>query len=314
MINATRNATKEKVVRLLGLPIWKILLMATMMAALSIHHGSSHSVRVRGSESRKTTVIKLGDSCYHVFIDVGSNIGVHGRFLFEPEKYPDAEIARKIFDEHFGDYRDNRDICVFAFEPNPGHRARQERLQEVYGALGWRYHYIGAGVSDESGEMTFYHLGKIDAENEEWGFGMTEGGPDSTPVTVPVVRLADWLIEHVHKREIPKDPQNSSKRPTVVAKIDIEGMEYRVLPDLMMNGALCQTVDYAFGEMHQWMKIDFEHSRGGLKLHTPQNKTDFTEHLFRAFHAARHCRTSRFDLLDDEAYLHDGMPFPGEGN
>lgn len=33
---------------------------------------------------------KLGDGCYHIFLDVGANIGVHTRFLFEPMKYPEA--------------------------------------------------------------------------------------------------------------------------------------------------------------------------------------------------------------------------------
>ena len=31
---------------------------------------------------------RLGDGCYHVFLDVGSNRGVHGRFFYEPELYP----------------------------------------------------------------------------------------------------------------------------------------------------------------------------------------------------------------------------------
>ena len=37
---------------------------------------------------------KLADGCYHVFLDVGSNIGMHVRFLLEPHKYPKAKIAR----------------------------------------------------------------------------------------------------------------------------------------------------------------------------------------------------------------------------
>jgi len=31
---------------------------------------------------------KLGDGCYHIFLDVGSNIGIHARFLYEPDRYP----------------------------------------------------------------------------------------------------------------------------------------------------------------------------------------------------------------------------------
>jgi FkbM family methyltransferase len=252
----------------------------------------------------------MSDSCYHVFLDIGSNLGVHARFLFEPEKYPDAVIARQIFDQHFGVDRDNRDICVFAFEPNPAHRARHERLGKSYGPLGWRYYFLGAGVSDQGGEMTFYHLG-VDADHEEWGFGMTGGG-DSVPEVVPVVRLADWLLENIKNRQITDEPFVKSKPPTVVMKMDVEGMEYLLLPDLIVSGALCQTVDYAFGEMHQWMNIKYSHARGGLTLNETQQKQDFSDHLFQIFHAARHCRTTRFDLLDDEAYLHDGIPLPGE--
>ena len=62
-----------------------------------------------------------------------SNIGVHSRFLFEPSKYPDATTGRRLFNEHFGDEesRDNRDICSFAFEPNPVHVTRHRELSEV---------------------------------------------------------------------------------------------------------------------------------------------------------------------------------------
>ena len=45
---------------------------------------------------------KYGDGCYHVFLDIGANIGVHGRFLFEPDVYPNAILAHNVFDKHFG--------------------------------------------------------------------------------------------------------------------------------------------------------------------------------------------------------------------
>ena len=37
------------------------------------------------SEKTSRNDTSLGNGCYHVFIDAGSNVGVHGRFLFEPE-------------------------------------------------------------------------------------------------------------------------------------------------------------------------------------------------------------------------------------
>merc|ERR1719353_914629 len=39
---------------------------------------------------------RMGDNCYHVFLDVGSNRGVHGRFYFEPEKYPGSKFAKRF--------------------------------------------------------------------------------------------------------------------------------------------------------------------------------------------------------------------------
>ena len=55
----------------------------------------------------------------HVFLDLGSNIGIHGRFLFEPQHYPNSKSSVATLAQEFGPIRDNRDFCVFAFEPNP---------------------------------------------------------------------------------------------------------------------------------------------------------------------------------------------------
>ena len=62
------------------------------------------------------------DGCYHVYLDVGSNIGIQVRKLFEPHLYPKAKV-HKIFDHFFGqaEFREISDICVVGFEPNPNH-------------------------------------------------------------------------------------------------------------------------------------------------------------------------------------------------
>ena len=45
-----------------------------------------------GVATTRTTIqqSKLGDGCYHIFLDVGSNIGIHARFLYQPDRYPDS--------------------------------------------------------------------------------------------------------------------------------------------------------------------------------------------------------------------------------
>ena len=117
---------------------------------------------------------KLADDCYHIFLDVGSNIGVHNRFLFEPHLYPKS-TSRSHFQAKLGANFDNRDICAFAFafafEPNPVHKPRLEQLSQAYQAMGWRLHIFNAGVSDTNGTMAFYHVDAFDGmKHNEWGF------------------------------------------------------------------------------------------------------------------------------------------------
>lgn len=65
--------------------------------------------------SPRREISHLGDGCYHVLLDVGSNIGMHGRFLFEPDKFPLSKLSVPTLNKEFGTERDNRDFCVFAF-------------------------------------------------------------------------------------------------------------------------------------------------------------------------------------------------------
>ncbi len=269
---------------------------------------------------------KLADGCYHVFLDVGSNIGVHGRMLLEPHLYP-KEIkpaarqqqqqqrrqphqqllqqrrrrrlkrqnsntttttfenndgqstkfkfttsARQFFTSQFGpEYnRIPTEYCIFAFEPNPIHAARQEALQAAYAAMGWRYQYIRAGVSDTNGSMTFYHVGRGDKLLER-GFTTIEskcrtatnrrGTQKECPSTqVQVYRLSDWIDREIHGRsttttqsEITTSTtttQTTLSPPKVVMKMDIEMAEWLVLPDLLTSGVLCRDVDAMLAEFH----------------------------------------------------------------
>jgi len=61
----------------------------------------------------------LADGCARVYVDVGSNIGVQIRKLFEPRLYPRAPII-PLFDKYFGMKRSADDwLCAFGFEPSP---------------------------------------------------------------------------------------------------------------------------------------------------------------------------------------------------
>ena len=77
-------------------------------------------------------------------------------------------------------------------------------------------------------------------------------GMDGVAELVPIIRLATFLLEEIRDRTLPEivhGSHASSIGPKVVLKIDVEGMEFVILPDLVTSGALCQTVDFCFGEV-----------------------------------------------------------------
>ena len=98
----------------------------------------------------------MGDGCYHVFLDVGSNRGVHGRFFFEPELYLRSKFAKRFQSILPDTIKRRKTACVFAFEPNPLHAPTQRQTMKKYRAMGWRYTYVGAAASDASGNLTFW--------------------------------------------------------------------------------------------------------------------------------------------------------------
>lgn len=78
-------------------------------------------------------------ACQHVYIDVGSNIGVQLRKLFEPTKYPKAASTHGVYERYFGPVGDARcAVCAIGIEPNPHHRPKLTNLQRRYRVAGVR--------------------------------------------------------------------------------------------------------------------------------------------------------------------------------
>lgn len=259
----------------------------------------------------RSTLPALADGCYHVFLDVGSNLGVHGRFLFEPEKYPLAHFT-KLFDEQFGPNRKKIPICVFAFEPNPRHKAHQQATEKAYQRMGWRYHYIQAAVSDQAGSLTFYRNGHVAEgfENEEWGFSLVPTGnlteAIEQAVTVQTVDLAQWFKDNIQFRRLPTIDSSLTlgKPPTIMMKMDIESAEFRTLPHLALTGVACQ-IDKLIGEAHvHWPEPVMTR---GLNLTSSELKQELLKSVAMVMQAEG-CKPMYEQ--DDESYLHDGSPLP----
>jgi hypothetical protein len=83
-------------------------------------------------------------------------------------------------------------------------------------------------------------------------------------------------------------------------KMDIEGAEWTVLPDMITSGALCDSVDFLFGEFHN----NFNNWTLYNGFYVPLKAG-----IHNILEASSHCKT-KFEELDDEVYLNDGMPLP----
>jgi FkbM family methyltransferase len=231
----------------------------------------------------------MPDRCNNIYVDLGSNIGVQIRKLFEPFKYPKSKILGK-FNEILGSVDARRkNACAFGFEANPKHFKRLIKLQDIYNTLGWKTNFFNKVVWTEDGRtMTIYS--DDENRNEDWGSGVLDTAiPDKNRMSefkVPTIDIALWL------QSIIKEYRPSA----VMLKMDIEGSEYNVLPHLLEMGLFCsQKISYMYLEFHKWATVN------GQKL----NMNTFRQSL-----SSQTCSPTIIVDIDDETYLHDGVPLP----
>lgn len=85
----------------------------------------THLSRLSREDEARLDALFASHKCTHAYLDVGSNIGVQLRKLYEPRKYRGASVL-PIFDAHFG--ADRCRVCAIGVEVYDGrtrHRLRQ---------------------------------------------------------------------------------------------------------------------------------------------------------------------------------------------
>ena len=249
---------------------------------------------------------RLADGCTHVYIDLGSNLGVQVRKLYEPAKFPGAP-ALQMFDDHFGPSpARNGAVCAFGFEANPKHAPRLRALEACYNSRHWRTTFFApAAVSTRTGPLELQF--EDGSEYEYWGASVVAGakGPNglSQSVMVPAVALSRFILDEVVGRSLPHHDATTGVVPRVLMKMDIEGSEYEVLPELMSTGALCH-VDTVVLEWHPEVASN--------------NAVAAMEPVLRWLDGAvtahdgstTRCVAPTVSAVDDESYLHDGQAAP----
>lgn len=225
--------------------------------------------------------------CAYVYLDVGTNIGVQIRKLFEPSRYPMAPVL-PIFDDFFGANRKSlalsHTLCAIGIEMNPRHSPRLSELQRHYTQdCGYM-----VDIMTETAASTFH--GKIDfwtdgdTQHEEWGASVvfpTRRELQKPPQTVSALDLALFI-----------NTELAPYAKKIVMKLDVEGAEHDLVPRLIMSGALCH-IDMVFMEEH------LGHLTESQKRIFLQGKA-----LFPDFARVAGCKV-QMSMLDDESFLHD---------
>ena len=75
---------------------------------------------------------------------------------------------------------------------------------------------------------------------------------DAKKAPIRLLRLSQFLLDVVGKRKLPPSP-GGGQPPTVLMKMDIEGSEIDVLPDILFNGGL-SVINGLFIEFHERME------------------------------------------------------------
>ena len=232
--------------------------------------------------------------CTAAYLDVGTNVGVQLRKLFEPHRFEGAPVL-PVFSAAFGENRCR--VCAVGVEPNPRHARRLDEIESKLTAAGFGVLVLrGAATTKEStvqlalpakgwmeGIDIDARLGGMEAPQQRNAFAAR--GAKLVNVTgfdlAAVIRLV-----HAH---LPEPHQ-------LLMKVDVEGHEYELLPRLVSTGALCLAT-----------KLFLEWHPQSTSL--PPGQVRAVTRMTRRTLGGDQCATQLLDL-DDESFMHAATPWP----
>ena len=186
------------------------------------------------------------DGCWHVFLDVGSNVGQQIQLLYEGNQSEGGGPVGRLFDRFFDRRTEKRQrvVCALGIEGNPHHTATLRALEAQYQARGWRASFLTeTAAANDDGQATFYvdesPTGRM---HNEWGsslysyIGNTRNRSRlSSSGTIEFVRLngvgvatvdlTALISSSVLERVLPgaRSSRRGELPPAVIMKLDIEG-------------------------------------------------------------------------------------------
>jgi hypothetical protein len=245
------------------------------------------------SQHTKNSLIKLENylnqinQCQHIYLDVGTNIGIQLRKLYEPSLYPRADIL-KHFESFYGPIENRNQVCAIGIEPNPKWTKSLSDLESYYQEKGFGiviFTETAANVHNKN--MTFYTEPYEKDENHEWGASLIPWNKKMIPTTSGSISLST-LIQLIQYRK------GKTSNSTVFMKLDVEGAEFEILSDLIFTGSICHVNQIAI-EWHQYFRRDIK----------PPRPRDIMSTVNWLMQRKKNC-PSQLIQMDDESYAQEG--------
>jgi hypothetical protein len=281
----------------MALPLFYVGFLMILVLLWSIPHNDILSFKLNNQSNLRQLILdnsthqvvrrpKLTDGCSSIYLDLGSNVGIQVRKLFEPEYYPKAQVL-PYFDRLFGSVEQRRNTtCAIGFEANPEHADRLRALQECYQAKGWRtWFFVPVAVLNKDNDtIPFYR--DNETKRHYWGSSIVADNVQvRDTVNVTTIHLGRFIMEEVVGRLIP----DTTAPRSVYAKFDIEGAEYQAIGGLITSGALCHVTEASI-EKHQATDPTYTNILSAADFFT-QNDAELMG-----------CRTMKINYMDDESY------------
>jgi hypothetical protein len=264
--------TKKKLILLMLLLIVIIISYSAIMMKKSIDSKSLNS------EFSNITKENFLDGCRYVYIDMGTNIGIQIRKIYEPHLYPQAPIL-PIFKQIFANY--SNEVCSVGFEANPIHDNYLKQFENYCLQRHWRVKiFTSTAVSITQQNLTFY-VEPGNEMNNQWGASL-DAGNKKTNITVLSIDIVSWIKNFVLTRKIP----SGLPSPKIVMKSDIEGHDSVVIANFVLSGVFC-SIDLIYGEH---FNKEFQNAVSLLQKYSDLCKT-------------------KLIYMDDETYYTHKFPF-----
>ena len=173
----------------------------------------------------------IADGCQHVYLDLGSNVGIQVRKLFEPELFPDSvNDSIAVFDHFFGPVAGRRkSTCAIGLEMNPTHTSRLKALEAAHVQQGWRTRFFvqtAVGVDFSTGR--YDHTGLKDTPLDLSAKINFAPAPAPAPAVEDGLDTRDFSIRFVSAAELillvaARRLQSSGEAANTISKLAQQG-------------------------------------------------------------------------------------------